>query len=67
MDKIVGLGWRSRTGVLLNMQCVTCQVWVGEEKRRLIEFDGLPHQCPKSYRKLSVELGGDDSTQMELS
>lgn len=39
------IGYVTRCRLLLNLQCVKCGVWVAEEKRRFVEFDGMPHTC----------------------
>lgn len=46
------IGHLSRFGILLNMCCVKCGVWVAMEKTRFVEFDGMPHTCiGKPYGK----------------
>lgn len=42
---ITDIGYQTRVGLLLNIQCVACGVWVAQEKKRFIEFDGMPHSC----------------------
>jgi hypothetical protein len=37
-------GWRTSNGLLLNIVCL-CGVWVAQEKKRFVEFDGMPHSC----------------------
>jgi len=39
-------GYLSSYGVKLDRTCVKCGVLVGpDEKKRLMEFDGMPHAC----------------------
>ena len=44
-------GWETSCGLLLNAQCVLCRVWVAEDKKRLQEFDGMPHHCTEFQRE----------------
>lgn len=39
------IGYITRCHLLLNIQCVECGVWVAKEKKRFIDFDGMPHTC----------------------
>lgn len=40
------IGWQSSYGLLLNLQCTKCRVWVAaDEKGKFHEFDGMPHHC----------------------
>lgn len=52
---ITDIGYMSSCRLLLNIQCMTCGVWVAEEKKRFIEFDGMPHTCAgEPYGKRAV-------------
>jgi len=44
-------GWQSSYGLIMNAQCVLCRVWVAEDKKRLQEFDGMPHHCTDRQRE----------------
>jgi hypothetical protein len=46
-------GWLSSYGELLNLCCVACGVWVSiDEKKRLREFDGMPHRCTPAQARV---------------
>lgn len=52
-------GWRTSNGLLLNIVCL-CGVWVAEEKKRFIEFDGMPHSCAgEPYGKQPIGQTGE--------
>lgn len=54
------IGHLSRFKILLNICCVKCGVWVAEEKKRFIEFDGMPHTCiGEPYGKQPVAKTGE--------
>ena len=42
---ITDIGFLTRAKLLLNMCCAKCGVWVASEKARLVEFNGMPHEC----------------------
>lgn len=53
-------GWRTSNGLLLNIVCAKCGVWVTEEKSRFVEFDGLPHTCAgKPYGQRAIGETGE--------
>lgn len=60
MTVLVDTGWLSSCGVLLNLQCVKCRVWVGlDEKGRQTEFDGMPHHCTPRQQVTPNDSTGD--------
>lgn len=54
------IGYLSNCKILLNVCCVKCGVWVAEEKKRFIEFDGMPHTCiGEPYGKQAIGETGE--------
>lgn len=63
---ITDIGYRTRCGLLLNIQCVTCGVWVAQERSRFVEFDGLRHSCAGRPFGMKTQVAKDQNLSLRI-